>query len=40
MSAEYADWIDSYRKWRLWSKIMDGDDDLLSQYGSPLQGVV
>jgi len=20
MSAEYAEWIDSYRKWRLWSK--------------------
>lgn len=40
-SAEYAVFIDSYRKWRIWSKRnQDEDDDLLSPNGSPLHGVV
>jgi hypothetical protein len=40
-SAEYALFIDSYRKWRLWSKrSQDEDEDLLSPNGSPLHGVV
>ena len=33
--------IDSYRKWRIWSrKSQDEDDDLLSPNGSPLHSVV
>ena len=40
-SAEYAVFIDSYRKWRIWSKRnQDEDDDLLNPNGSPLHGVV
>jgi hypothetical protein len=40
-SAEYAVFIDSYRKWRIWSKrSQDEDEDLLSPNGSPLHGVV
>ena len=33
--------IDSYRKWRLWSKrSQDEEEDLLSPNGSPLHSVV
>lgn len=33
--------IDSYRKWRLWSKrSQDEEEDLLSSNGSPLHSVV
>lgn len=40
-SAEYAMFIDSYRKWRLWSKrTYDEDEDLLSPNGSPLHGII
>lgn len=33
--------IDSYRKWRLWSKrSYDEDEDLLNPNGSPLHGII
>ena len=40
-SAEYAVFIDSYRKWRIWSKRNeDEEEDLFSPNGSPLHGIV
>jgi len=40
-SAEYAVFIDSYRKWRIWSKRnQDEEEDLFSPNASPLQGIV
>jgi hypothetical protein len=37
---EYADWIEGYRKWRLWNRKGLLEEDLYSAYGSPLQAVV
>ena len=39
-SMEYADWIEGYRKWRLWNKKGLLEEDLHSPLGSPLQAVV
>ena len=39
-SIEYADWIEGYRKWRLWNKKGLIEEDLQTAYGSPLQAVV
>ena len=39
-SVEYADWIEGYRKWRLWNKKGLLEEDLHTAYGSPLQAVV
>ena len=39
-SMEYADWIEGYRKWRLWNKKGILEEDLHTAYGSPLQAVV
>lgn len=39
-SVEYADWIEGYRKWRLWNKKGMLEEDLRMAYGSPLQAVV
>jgi len=39
-SADYSDWIESYRKWRQWNKKgTEEEEDLLSPFVSPLQGV-
>lgn len=35
-SMEYADWIEGYRKWRLWNKKGISEKDLHTAYGSPL----
>ena len=35
-SMEYADWIEGYRKWRLWNKKGLLEEDLHTAYGSPL----
>jgi len=40
-SAEYAVFIDSYRKWRIWSKrAQDEEEDLSNPNGNPLFGIV
>ena len=39
-SMEYADWIEGYRKWRLWNKKGHLEEDLCTAFGSPLQAVV
>jgi hypothetical protein len=40
-SEEYALFIDSYRKWRLWAKrSQEEQEDLLSPQGSPLVSIV
>ena len=41
LSIEYSEWVEGYRKWRLWNKLAPEEaEDLLSPYGSPLQAVV
>ena len=39
-SMDYSDWVESYRKWRLWNKKGEDEAELLSPYGSPLQSVI
>ena len=40
MSTEYADWIEGYRKWRVWNKKGREElQDLTSADGSPLHAV-
>ena len=35
-SMDYSDWVESYRKWRLWNKKGEDEAELFSPYGSPL----
>jgi hypothetical protein len=39
-SMDYSDWVESYRKWRLWNKKGEDEPELLSPFGSPLLSVV
>jgi hypothetical protein len=40
MSTEYSDWIEGYRKWRVWNrKGREEQQDLTSADGSPLHAV-
>lgn len=39
-SMDYSNWVESYRKWRLWNKKGEDEPELLSPFGSPLLSVV
>jgi hypothetical protein len=39
-SVDYSEWVESYRKWRLWNKKGEDEPELLSPFGSPLLSVV
>lgn len=39
-SMDYSDWVENYRKWRLWNKKGEDEPELLSPFGSPLLSVV